>query len=1093
MQPNHPGPPTIAEAPQPSEPIPRNLRQTRRYNDTLLVAGHGPAPARVMLLLTAPSDAEVSEEMKDGFNGIKLKDNPKYLKGPAGIMLRDILTRVGQDVRDMYVTSLIKWELPKGRRYSPKPTDVELARDCLERELEEVKPELVLCFGKAAFEFMTHLRLKYDSITGGHFWSEQFQCKVVPMDQLYTLEKYPEYIEKFRILLNSTFKLLGIHRDSMRHIPRDFRVIRDSQQLIWQVNQWRQENRKLFSVDCEWDGMHHVDGKLRSFQLCWESGVAAYIRFMDDQGQYVFDVSYKEAGRILGEYLNQPDVKYVGHHISADFPWMHYHLGLEYWDKCMMDTEFAMQTCDEHQELGLDWLAVKETPFGRYDIPLELCKKEIKLAKGEGYGRIPDDILIPYGCLDVATVYEAWPRVYQDLVAQQLDTYYFGLLNPFVTNVFTEFVINGLPMDLEKMDELRELVNQTKQFMERQLQSKMTVRAKHLLLQAFREIDPVQADLAEADLDHDFELRRLSPPEAADSGWPDLTAERIFDNVVPPDRREEYRPFLLLYQDAPNFNIRSGPQMANWLFNCERYTPVKSTANKDKGMPSMAWHRIMEFPPARQKEFKPAVDKQTLKILSDQHGDNELLRYLLRFNAIGNLAKAFLKEPEIDEETGEVSKENGLHFWVASDLHIHGQLSLTDTGRPRSWNPNTLNWPSSASAAIKQSILEYIEYLRDQQVLPDRYRKYLEKDKIPSIRSCVSARSLGQEYCMTESDFVTAEVRGLAFISGDENLIRLVTGVDHEFALTKDYKAVRIQFLGDSPVRPEYQRPEFLLSTWYGGKMLHQYCWTDLLFDDQGNMVHPKLDLHWSLVEMYRGLPREMLVKSDRDSGKIANFSTAYGATPNSLERKIEADTGVKPPEGAAQEILDTLERRQPVAFAFLRSMEEKQYDPGYYRAASGRIRHCNTHPEWSRMRRRDRDGYESGQGRQLRNFPMQESVGATAARACLGLLATQRKFQLVTRTRLCLYDSAGSIGPLRERFLTKRMHEWFMHENNSWQYHGRTLRYPIETDFNVGWSDRPSAEIQKLWDDPEFQHDQKWTDEMLERMEIPAKPLVSQ
>ena len=51
---------------------------------------------------------------------------------------------------------------------------------------------------------------------------------------------------------------------------------------------------------------------------------------------------------------------------------------------------------------------------------------------------------------------------------------------------------------------------------------------------------------------------------------------------------------------------------------------------------------------ARQKLFKPAVDRQSLEILAAEHSDQLLFR-LLELNAVGNLCKAFLKEAEVDE------------------------------------------------------------------------------------------------------------------------------------------------------------------------------------------------------------------------------------------------------------------------------------------------------------------------------------------------------------------------------------------------------------------------------------------------------------
>ena len=115
----------------------------------------------------------------------------------------------------------------------------------------------------------------------------------------------------------------------------------------------------------EWEGNQHVNGKLRSLQIAWSETEAAYIRFMDDKLQYKFDVDYEKAGQILGRWLNRPDVKYIGHHVSADLMWMSYWLKLDWYKKAIFDTEFALQCCDEALDLGLDMLALRYTDFGK--------------------------------------------------------------------------------------------------------------------------------------------------------------------------------------------------------------------------------------------------------------------------------------------------------------------------------------------------------------------------------------------------------------------------------------------------------------------------------------------------------------------------------------------------------------------------------------------------------------------------------------------------------------------------------------------------------------------------------------------------------
>lgn len=103
----------------------------------------------------------------------------------------------------------------------------------------------------------------------------------------------------------------------------------------------------------------------------------------------------------------------------------------------------------------------------------------------------------------------------------------------------------------------------------------------------------------------------------------------------------------------------------------------------------------------------------------------------------------------------------------------------------------------------------------------------------------------------------------------------------------------------------------------------------------------------------------------------------------------------------------------------------------------------------------------------------MQESVGATAARACQWLLRAYRRLGLKARLMTCLYDSVVTLCPLEERFLVGRLHQICMSEINGWDYSDaygdRTLRYSIDNEFNWRWSTRPSKSEQKILDDPAF------------------------
>lgn len=398
--------------------------------------------------------------------------------------------------------------------------------------------------------------------------------------------------------------------------------------------------------------------------------------------QAVDRARYKAIGKRLNHTTEKIKARYIGHHYAADAPWMSHTLGMEIYQRCELDTEFAQQTVDESSELGLErGIAMKYTNLGRYDYDLMMWKRENKeLCKG-GYGFIPSKIIHPYGAADVITPYRAYPMIKRQLEAQRLWNYYRDIFNPFVTDVFTEFTMTGLPMDVDTMDDLRDLFTFTKDRLNKKLKQRIakeaTQKLKRKLMQEFgvmaAKVCSVTIDDRNAEM-----LRNTVKQLLLDKG-------RLVD--VP-----KWNKIIAHWEEAPAFNIRSPDQMARWLFDFEELIPIKSTNQKAKGLPSMAWEKVLELPADRQALFKPAVDKQTLAILSEQL---PAIDELLNLNAVGNLSKAFLKEPDvyIDEDTGEeVVEENGLHAWLATagcrDFAVRPKESVRQ--RPKQpWSTNS--------------------------------------------------------------------------------------------------------------------------------------------------------------------------------------------------------------------------------------------------------------------------------------------------------------------------------------------------------------------------------------------------------------------
>ena len=110
-------------------------------NATQTVFGVGDPHARVMLVGEQPGD----EEDKKGLPFV----------GPAGRLLDRALEAAGVDREHLYVTNAVKhfkWQLRGKRRLhkTPAQREVDACHQWLEREVETVKPEVIVALGATA-------------------------------------------------------------------------------------------------------------------------------------------------------------------------------------------------------------------------------------------------------------------------------------------------------------------------------------------------------------------------------------------------------------------------------------------------------------------------------------------------------------------------------------------------------------------------------------------------------------------------------------------------------------------------------------------------------------------------------------------------------------------------------------------------------------------------------------------------------------------------------------------------------------------------------------------------------------------------------
>ena len=110
---------------------------------TQSVMGEGPARARLMIVGEQPGDTEDLEG--------------KPFVGPAGQLLDGILRRLGIDRSEVYVTNAVKhfkWKPVPGSKtrlhQRASGSEMHACKPWLEREIEAIKPEIIVCLGATA-------------------------------------------------------------------------------------------------------------------------------------------------------------------------------------------------------------------------------------------------------------------------------------------------------------------------------------------------------------------------------------------------------------------------------------------------------------------------------------------------------------------------------------------------------------------------------------------------------------------------------------------------------------------------------------------------------------------------------------------------------------------------------------------------------------------------------------------------------------------------------------------------------------------------------------------------------------------------------
>lgn len=154
------------------------------FQEDRFVPAVGPEDADVMLVGEAPGANEVEQG--------------EPFVGRAGNKMNDILSDIGVDRSELYITNLVKIRPPDNR--DPKKDEIEAWAPLLEKEIQNVDPEIILTLGNFASREMLDTSKGITQIHGRVFTRNGRKIMPIfhPAATLYDRSKTPELEKDLR-------------------------------------------------------------------------------------------------------------------------------------------------------------------------------------------------------------------------------------------------------------------------------------------------------------------------------------------------------------------------------------------------------------------------------------------------------------------------------------------------------------------------------------------------------------------------------------------------------------------------------------------------------------------------------------------------------------------------------------------------------------------------------------------------------------------------------------------------------------------------------------------------------------------------------
>jgi uracil-DNA glycosylase family 4 len=345
---------------------------------------------------------------------------------------------------DVYFTGMVKYGI--GSKGKPSAEDIEYWREDLDKEIEEIKPFLIMPLGAEAFKRVMQSNIKMGDYLGevvdtpyGKVMANYAPGMIAAMDPT----KRPEFQDVFQLakrVINN-----NLEYDTYRYI-----VVDDPEVNIAILNKYI--NKGMFDIgyDAEWFGSKWTDDEVMyEFQYCCEKDLAIVLNISKDG-----ETENRELLDTMKLMIEHPQARRMGWNIRVDDIRLR-HRGFNIPDETLaFDGMKAVAFFDSRLAKGLETGIKNFTNYEPYYTALNRKMKEHKLPKNEMAKMkfLDTDVYYHYCAGDAVSHREACLQM-MAAFPEDLKSYYYDIYLP-LTHYLTDMEMTGIGIDKEVLEEI---------------------------------------------------------------------------------------------------------------------------------------------------------------------------------------------------------------------------------------------------------------------------------------------------------------------------------------------------------------------------------------------------------------------------------------------------------------------------------------------------------------------------------------------------------------------------------------------------------------------------------------------------------------